>query len=487
MTETAAIIGGGVIGGGWAARFLLMGWNVRIFDPDPESGRKIGEVMANARRSLPGLYEVALPPEGRMTHHPTIAEAVTGADWVVESVPERLDVKHKVYREIQGAAPGVVIGSSTSGFKPSQLQEGAKDPSTILVTHPFNPVYLLPLAELVPSPANTPAVIDRAKAVLTGIGMHPLHIKAEIDAHIADRFLEAVWREALWLIKDGIATTEEIDDAIRYGFGLRWAQMGLFETYRIAGGEAGMRHFIAQFGPCLSWPWTKLMDVPELTEELTDMIAGQSDAQSGKYSIRELERIRDNNLVGIIRSLKGKSAINPAAWGAGKLMRDQDRALQGPAPDTSRPFVTVARAVPLDWVDYNGHMNEANYLSAFADASDRFMEVVGIDNAYVADGSSIFTAETHIRHLGEVNAGQVIEVVTRLLSAEGRKIHLWHEMRVGGEVAATGEHLLVHMDLGTRKATPPAPAVAARLSEIARAHAGLPLPEGAGRSVGQPK
>ncbi len=96
-----------------------------------------------------------------------------------------------------------------------------------------------------------------------------------------DRFLEAVWREALWLVKDGVATTEEIDEAIRMGFGLRWGQMGLFETYRVAGGEAGMKHFMAQFGPCLKWPWTKLTDVPEFTDELVDLIAGQSDAQSG--------------------------------------------------------------------------------------------------------------------------------------------------------------------------------------------------------------
>jgi acyl-CoA thioesterase FadM len=134
--------------------------------------------------------------------------------------------------------------------------------------------------------------------------MYPLKLRNEIDAHIADRFLEAVWREALWLVKDGIATTEEIDEAIRMGFGLRWAQMGLFETYRIAGGEAGMRHFLAQFGPALKWPWTKLMDVPEFDDELVDLIAGQSDAQSGHRTIRELERLRDDNLVGILRVLK---------------------------------------------------------------------------------------------------------------------------------------------------------------------------------------
>src|SRR5690606_7542169 len=114
------------------------------------------------------------------------------------------------------------------------------------------------------------------------------------------------------------ATTQEIDDVIRYGFGMRWAQMGLFETYRIAGGEAGMRHFIAQFGPCLSWPWTKLMDVPELTEELTNMIADQSDTQSGMHSIRELERIRDDNLVAMMRALKGRN------WGSGELLNIQD-------------------------------------------------------------------------------------------------------------------------------------------------------------------
>ena len=186
-----------------------------------------------------------------------------------------------------GSDPAAIIGSSTSGFKPSELQGCATRPEQIVVTHPFNPVYLLPLIELVTTEKNTPALIARAKDILTSLGHFPLHVQKEIDAHIADRFLEAVWREALWLIKDGIATTEEIDNAIRYGFGLRWGQMGLFDTYRIAGGEAGMKHFIDQFGPCLSWPWTKLMDVPELTEELAQTIADQSDAQSGHLSIHQ--------------------------------------------------------------------------------------------------------------------------------------------------------------------------------------------------------
>jgi carnitine 3-dehydrogenase len=481
-TQSAAIIGGGVIGGGWAARFLLMGWDVRVFDPDPEAARKINEVLDNARRSLPGLSDVDLPEEGELSFHDTLSSAVHGVAGSHESVPERLELKRKVYQTLQEHCPhDAVIGSSTSGFKPSQLQGCATRPEQIVVTHPFNPVYLLPLIELVPSAQTDPVIVEKAKDILTSIGMHPLHVRAEIDAHIADRFLEAVWREALWLIKDGVATTEEIDDAIRYGFGLRWAQMGLFETYRIAGGEAGMRHFIEQFGPCLEWPWTKLMDVPDLTEDLIDQIAGQSDAQSGQYTIRELERARDDNLVTILRGLKAQD------WGAGKLLNAQDRRVEGQIAlpdDLDQPLVTVARAIPLDWTDYNGHMNEARYLQAFGDATDRLMALVGCDADYIATGGSYFTAETHIRHLDEVHAGARIRVETQVLSGAGKKMHLFHRMYEGDREIATGEHMMIHVSLETRRASEPGQAVAALLGQVVAAHAKLPQPEGAGKAVG---
>ena len=484
--QIAAIIGGGVIGGGWAARFLLMGWDVRVFDPDPEAERKISEVLANARRSLPGLSDVDLPDEGQLTFHAEMSDAVAGAVWIQESVPERLELKRKVYQALQAAcAPDAIIGSSTSGFKPSELQGCATRPEQIVVTHPFNPVYLLPLIELVPTDKNAPEFVERAKNILTGIGMYPLHVRAEIDAHIADRFLEAVWREALWLIKDGIATTEEVDNAIRYGFGLRWAQMGLFETYRIAGGEAGMRHFIEQFGPCLSWPWTKLMDVPELTEELIDDIAGQSDAQSGHMTIRELERARDNNLVTILRGLKAQD------FGAGKLLNAQDTRVNklpdslDDVTDLSAPITTVARAVPLDWTDYNGHMNEARYLQAFGDATDKLMALVGCDADYIASGGSYFTAETHIRHIDEVQAGTRIKVESQVILGEGKKMHVFHRMLDGDRLLATGEHMLIHVSLETRKASVPDARVAVPLAKLAAAHAGLPQPAGAGAAVGK--
>ena len=274
MIKKVAIIGGGVIGGGWAARFLLNGLDVYVYDPDPNAEKTLLEVINNARFALPMLYESKLPKEGKIKFCKSIAEAVVGSDWIQESVPERLKIKHLVYQDIQTSCPeSAIIASSTSGFKPSELQENSKAPEQIIVCHPFNPVYLLPLIEVVGSDKTRTSYIKSAMKILTQLGFFPLHVRKEIDAHLADRFLEAVWREALWLIKDDVATTSEIDNAIRYGFGLRWAQMGLFETYRIAGGKAGMHHFLSQFGPCLQWPWTKLMDVPELNEGLVEKIA----------------------------------------------------------------------------------------------------------------------------------------------------------------------------------------------------------------------
>ncbi len=466
MTKRAAIIGGGVIGGGWAARFLLNGWDVAVFDPDPQAERKIGEVLDNARGALPMLYDCALPPEGTLSFHGTIAEAVAGADYVQESVSEQLALKHKVFAEIQAAAPGVPIGSSTSGFKPSQLQEGAADPGTIMVAHPFNPVYLLPLIEVVPSPATAPDMLAAVRDILSGIGLYPLHVRKEIDAHIADRFLEAVWREALWLVKDGIATTQEIDDAIRFGFGLRWGQMGLFETYRVAGGEAGMRHFMAQFGPALSWPWTRLMDVPEFTPDLVDLIAEQSDAQSGHLSIRELERKRDRNLIAMMRALKQQGNAS------GRLIADHQRRLMQ-LPAMAVPLVTQDRVVPVDWTDMNGHMNEGRYGQVFSDAAEAVMALVGADEAYVADRQmSYFTVETTIRYLAETHAGERIVVESRVTEGAGKKLRCVHEMkrRSDGAVMASCDQLMVHVSLETRRSCPPPEDVAAKVAALADLH-----------------
>jgi carnitine 3-dehydrogenase len=484
MTRKAAIIGGGVIGGGWAARFLLNGWDVGVFDPDPEAERKIGEVMANARAALPALSDVPMPPEGKLTFHGTIGEAVESAEYVQESVSERIELKHKVYAQLQQSNPGVLIGSSTSGFKASDLQKGSPAPENIIVAHPFNPVYLLPLSEVSGSPTNPPEVVERTVQIMRDIGMFPLVIRKEIDAFIGNRFLEAVWREALWMLKDGIATTAEIDDAIRMGFGLRWGQMGLFETYRVAGGEAGMRHFMAQFGPALKWPWTKLTDVPEFNDALVDLVASQSDAQSGHHSIRELERIRDQNLVGFLRSLKDRN------WGAGKVLREHDarrREAFHTGSLTGTPLKMAELQVLPSWIDYNGHMTESRYLFCASEVADAFLRLIGADMDYVAGGHSYYTAESLVRHLGEAKLGDRLTGTLQVIHADEKRLHHFITLSRGAEVVATIEQMCLHVDMKAGKACAAAPEVLARLRPIAAAHAALARPEGLGRFVGQRK
>ena len=462
MTKKIAIIGGGVIGGGWLARFLLNGHDIKLFDPDPESERKINEVLVNARHALPMLYEGALPQEGKLEMVDSLDAAVRDADYIQESVPERLDLKQQVFQEIQSyCSADAIIASSTSGFKPSELQDGSMRPEQIMVCHPFNPVYLLPLVEVVPSEVTSQRHIIAAKDLLTQTGFYPLHVQKEIDAHIADRLLEAVWREGLWLINDGIATTEEIDNAIRYGFGLRWAQMGLFETYRVAGGEAGMAHFIAQFGPALQWPWTKLMDVPILTDELIYKIADQSDAQSGAYSIRELERLRDNNLVAMMRALKQQDSA------AGQLINAHEKSLRT-INSLSAQMQTVARVIPVDWTDYNGHMNESRYGQVFSDAADGLLQSLGMDEAYVAAGHSYFTAESSIKYLMETHAGEAIYVETQIMLADGKKLRLSHQMKRSADdvLLASCEQFLLHVSLETRRSCAPVGAVAKALEKL---------------------
>jgi carnitine 3-dehydrogenase len=323
VSRKAAIIGAGVIGAGWAARLIEHGIDVVIHDPAAAAPRLVREVLANAERAYAKLGPVRPPHRGEVAFAEAVAAAVDGAEWIVESVPERLSLKQRVYAAIEASAPeAAIIASSTSGLLPSELQADLRHPERFLVGHPFNPVYLIPAVEIVAGRLTAEETVERAMVFYAALGMKPIRIRKEIEAFVADRLLEALWRESLWLIRDGICTTEELDDVIRYGFGLRFAQMGVFETYRVAGGEAGMRHFLAQFGPCLAWPWSRLTDVPELDDTLIDRIAAQSDAQSGDRSIRELERCRDDNLIAILQALKAKD------WGAGALLAEHERRIQ---------------------------------------------------------------------------------------------------------------------------------------------------------------
>jgi len=316
--------------------------------------------------------------------------------------------------------------------------------------------------------------------------------------------MEALWREALHLVADGVATTDDIDQAIAFGPGLRWAFMGPFMTYRIAGGDGGFRHFMAQFGPSLKWPWARF-DGPELTDELLDKLTAQSDAQAAGKSIAELEQWRDDCLVALLRALRGEQS---AAGQTLKRYEEQlyeasHRAVMTDDDDLRAPLRLHTGTVAPEWVDYNEHMTESRYLQAFGDASDALFRYIGVDREYHAAGCSYYTAETHINFLREVSVDARFVVTTQLLGGDAKRIHLFHRMHAahdgggggvgdgadagdgdgGGELLATTEQLLLHVDTAAGKVCPAHADVFARLKRLIDAHAALPAPAQAGRAI----
>jgi carnitine 3-dehydrogenase len=484
------LLGGGVIGGGWAARFLLHGSDVKLFDPAPEAERRVRDLVENARRAYAKLSLAPRPPEGRLIMVSSPEEAVTGVELVQESTPERVELKRSLLAQADRVAdPGVLFASSTSGLLPSRLSEQMQHPERLTVAHPFNPVYLLPLVELCGGPLTAPETTRRAAAIYRSVGMSPLVVRKEIDGFVADRLLEALWREALWLVNDDVATVQEIDDAIRLGGGLRWSFMGSFLTYRIAGGEAGMRHFMEQFGPALKWPWTKLMDVPELDGDLLDKLVEQSDEQAAGRSVAELERLRDDCLVSVLQALRERGV------GAGEVLRRHERSLFDAAPPPARNGGDPEQALELhharvmpDWIDYNGHAHESRYLQVFGDASDALLRHAGMDASYLAEHGSYFTVESHICHLGQARADDELAVRTQVLGADGKRLHVFHTIVHTGDGAtvATAEQMLLHVSAESGRASDATEPLASAVRRIAGAHAGLPRPDRAGRSIGIP-
>jgi carnitine 3-dehydrogenase len=480
-----ALVGAGVIGGGWAGRLVENGVDVVVHDPHPDARRRLDETLENAERAWARLT-LAPRRRGRVAFAASLADAVGGAELIQESAPEDEELKRGLLAEIEANAPAdALICSSTSGLRPSRLQARMAHPERFLVGHPFNPVYLLPLVEIVAGERTSEEAVEAAAGFYWQIGMKPLRVRHEIDGFVADRLLEALWREALWLVDDGVATVGEIDDAILYGPGLRWAQMGSFLTYRAAGGEGGMRHFLRQFGPALEWPWTRLR-APELTEELIDTIVEQSDEQAVGLSVRELERVRDDNLVAILHALRDER------YGAGAVLREHEARLYDAAHaraaeevDETQPLRLYEDTVRSEWVDYNGHMTESRYLEVLGNATDAFLRHVGFDAAYLAGGHSLYTVETHIRHLAESRAGEPVAADTQVLGADEKRLHLFHTLvrPTTGTVLCTGEHMLVHVDTGAGRACPMVEPVAGLTAAAAGAHAALPWPEGAGRRI----
>ena len=300
-----AVVGGGVIGGGWAARCLAHGLDVVASDPAPGAEEKLRATVANA---WPALIKVGLKPgasQSRLSFAKNLESACKDADFIQESAPENEDLKRKLHARMDAAAkPDVIIASSSSGLLPTHFQADCKHPERVLVGHPFNPVYMLPLVEVLGGAKTAAKHLDHAAEFYKRIGMRPLKVKVEVPGYIADRLQEALWREALHLIADGVCTTGDIDDAIRFGPGLRWSFFGICMIYHLAGGDEGMAHFMDHFGPALELPWTSLK-APKLTPELTKRMVDGTKTQAAGKSVKELERFRDDCLIAVERAIAG--------------------------------------------------------------------------------------------------------------------------------------------------------------------------------------
>ncbi|WP_017556977.1 3-hydroxyacyl-CoA dehydrogenase NAD-binding domain-containing protein [Nocardiopsis baichengensis] len=301
--RTVACVGAGVIGGGWVAHFLARGYDVRAWDPAPDAERRLRDLVRSAWPALTRLGLAEGASMDRLTVAPTLAEAVAGADFVQESAPERLDLKVSLLAEIDEAAPEhVVIGSSTSGYSMSEMQVKAARPERLVVGHPFNPPYLVPLVEVVGGASSERWAVEWASEFYRAAGKQVITMDRELPGFIGNRIQEAAWREALHMVANGEATVEQIDRSMTAGMGLRWAFFGPCLTFHLAGGEGGMAHMLDHFGPSLEAPWTRLA-APELTTELRDaMVAGTDEVVAGRGNAELIEQ-RDRRMIAVMRAL----------------------------------------------------------------------------------------------------------------------------------------------------------------------------------------
>ncbi len=309
--ERAAVLGAGVIGASWTALFLAAGLEVDVFDPADDAEQAVRDYV---RRAWPTLEELGLTDRGdpdRVRFHASAADAVGAAQFVQENVPERIDIKHATFAEIEPKLmPEAIVASSASGLMVREMQEGWKDPSRFLLGHPFNPPHLIPLVELLANDRTAPGVLEAAEAFYGDVGKVTIRLNREVPAHVANRLQAALWREAIHLVANGVASVEDVDKAIWAGPGLRWAAMGPHMLFNLAAGPGGMTAFCERYGPSFERWWADL-GTPTLDDETAGaLVDGLSAAAAGR-SLDDLARERDALIVAMLNATKGVRGEKP--------------------------------------------------------------------------------------------------------------------------------------------------------------------------------
>ena len=300
--EHVAVVGAGTIGASWAAYFLSRGLRVTASDPAPAGEKFVRDFVA---RAWPTLERLGLAPGARadaLAFEPDPARAVAEADFVQESGPENAELKTTLFARMDEAArPNVILSSSSSAIVPSVYQAGCRHPGRVLLGHPFNPPHLIPLVEVVGGAQTAPEAVDQAVAFYAAAGKHPIRLNKEVPGHVSNRLQSAVFREAAYLVEQGVVDVADVDAAIAMGPGLRWAIMGPLLTFHLGGGQGGLRHLLEHIGTAHLWPH---LGTPDMSPAFTDtLVAGVGDQAAGR-TIDELAADRDRKLEAILAAVR---------------------------------------------------------------------------------------------------------------------------------------------------------------------------------------
>ena len=301
---SVGVVGGGLIGMSWSSLFLARGCNVTVVDPDPQTEDRLAAFLPTAWANLTALGLTGADTPSRPVVTADIA-GLAGVAFVQENGPERLDQKRAILAEIEAVvSPDVVIASSTSSLKASDLQDGARHPDRILVAHPMNPPHLIPMVELVAGRHTSEQTLTTAERFYNQMQRVTIRVRREVPGHLANRLTSALYREAVHLVAEGIADVEDIDKAVAYGPGLRWALMGPHLTYHLGGGAGGYRGYLDHLGPTQEARWQSL-GTPKLTEATKAALVAGLERELAQLDQDTLVERRDAALVALLQLKAG--------------------------------------------------------------------------------------------------------------------------------------------------------------------------------------
>lgn len=305
-----AIIGAGLVGAGWAIVFARAGFPVRVYD---EVASVRASVLPLVTQNITDLKSFGLIDEtvdevmARISVSADLQSAVAGVAYVQESVFETIAVKTDLYAKLDHCvAPDVPIGSSSSGIPASAFTEQCTTRTRMMIAHPVNPPYLVPLVELVPAPWTDPKQIDAVFDLMTQVGQEPIRIRREIEGFVLNRLQGALLNEAWALFEGGYASAEDIDKTVAAGLGLRWSFMGPFETIDL-NAPAGVADYAKRLGPLYHAVAQSRRDPKPWDADLISRVEAERRTKLSAAQLNERRAWRDRRLMALAAS-KAKAA-----------------------------------------------------------------------------------------------------------------------------------------------------------------------------------